>query len=475
LSKPRTHSSRSLVGLAVLLALSLAILGGCSAGVSDGGEIGGGGSIGGGGGGGGGNNDPPDPPDDAIPVLGTSATLSWEPASGPVAGYRVLVSRNGGGFDEESQTGVASVMVSGAAGDVLRMRVAAFDAERNAGPLSDPSEAFVFLGNTSSAAASFSDELAEPSGAGASAASGSAVASSSEDSNATELPSPDPGDESSDTDSPASLAGDDLWWQSQDGAYVRVTSADLTRARLHALPAGERRLVAVDDFDGDGAADLLFAASGELSLARSALTAGPGMLALEPWAELPAGAEFAASGDFDGDGAADAVVVEDGNASLWLAAGDVQPLPAVAPEAHLVGAGDADADGSADLLWAGAGGSLVLWHVVAGALTGESAVTLSEGADVVVFADLDGNGSAEVASQSAPDSLGVSQAVAPFSGWVEAAPSGASLVGCGDYDGDGTRDRLWADAAGLRIIGASGEQLVPQGELGPWRLLDVCK
>lgn len=470
MSKPRTHSSRILVSLAGLLALSLAILGGCSAGVSDGGEIGSGGSIGGGGGGGG-NNNPPDPPDDAIPVLGTSATLSWEPASGPVAGYRVLVSRNGSGFDEESQTGVASVMVSGAAGDVLRMRVAAFDAERNAGPLSDPSEAFVFLGNTSSAAASFSEELAEPSGADASAASGSAVASSSEDSSGTELSSLDPGD---DTDSPASLAGDDLVWQSQDGAYVRVTSADLTRARLHALPAGERRLVAVDDFDGDGAADLLFAASGELSLARSAFTASPGMLALEPWAELPAGADFAASGDFDGDGAADAVVIEDGNASLWLAGGDVMPLPAVAPETRLVGAGDADADGSADLLWAGADGSLVLWHVVAGALTGESAVPLSEGADVVAFADLDGNGSADVASQSAPDSLGVSQAVAPFAGWVEAAPSGASLKGCGDYDGDGTRDRLWADAAGLRIVGASGEQLVPQSELGPWRLLEDC-
>ena len=38
-----------------------------------------------------------------------------------------------------------------------------------------------------------------------------------------------------------------------------------------------RRLVAVADFDGDGASDLLFASPGLLSLARgSALAAGPG-------------------------------------------------------------------------------------------------------------------------------------------------------------------------------------------------------
>jgi hypothetical protein len=470
LSKPRTRSTSIWVGLAVLLALS--ILGGCSAGVSDGGEIGGGGSIGGGGGGGG-NNDPPDPPDDAIPVLGTSATLSWNPASGPVAGYKVLVSRNGGSFNEESQTPSASVMLTGAAGDVLRMRVAAFDGSSNVGPLSDPSERFVFLGDTSSTAASSDDGAGETSGDGASDGS-SSVAGTSEGSSGTELPAADPGDTTSDGDSPVSLAGDDLVWQSQDGAYVRVTSADLTRARLHALPAGQRRLVAVGDFDGDGAADLLFAGSGELSLVRSAFSAAPGLLALEPWAELPAGAEFAASGDFDGDGAADAVVVEDGNASLWLAAGDVLPLPAVAADARLVGAGDADADGSADLLWAGADGGLVLWRIVAGALAAESTVALPEGAEVVAFADLDANGAADVASQSAPDSLGVSQAVAPFSGWVESAPSGASLAGCGDYDGDGTRDRLWVDAAGLRIVGASGEHLVPQTELGSWRLLEDC-
>jgi hypothetical protein len=476
-SKPRFLSSRVLICLAALLLLL--ILGGCSSGVSDGGELGGGGSIGGGGGGGGNNNnpDPPTNPGDPIPVLGTSATLNWSPASGPVFGYQVETSRNGGSFGEGSLIAGPSVTLTGAAGDVVRVRVAAFDSERNLGPMSAPSDPFVFLGNTTTPSGG-----GESSGAGSGSGSGSGgsgpVAGGSEGSGSTEEPPATPGEAPADPDagSPFALAGDDLVWQSQDGAHVRVTSADLTRARLYSLPEGDHRLVAVADFDGDGAADLLFASQGELALAHgSALAAGPGALALETWAQLPSGAEFAASGDFDGDGAADAVVVQGLDASLWLAAGDVLALPAAWYEARVVGAGDADADGSADLLWRGGDGNLVLWRIAGGALASESPVTLPEGAAFVTFADLDGNGSAEVASQSAPDALGVSQAVAPFSGWAEAAPSGAALAGCGDYDGDGTRDRLWTDAAGLRVVTASGEHAVPQDELGDWRLFAACK
>ncbi|HEX5068401.1 MAG TPA: FG-GAP-like repeat-containing protein [Myxococcota bacterium] len=471
MSKPRFQHSRVLICLAALVLLL--ILGGCSSGVSDGGELGGGGGIGGGGGGGGGSNNPPQEPD-PIPVLGTSATLTWSAASGPVFGYKVQVSRNGGGYSEDDQIAGSTFSITGAAGDVFQVRVAAMDSDGNLGPMSSPSDKFVFLGNTTTPSGG-----GESSGEGSGSGGGSGPVAGGEDSSgSTEEPPATPGETPADPDagSPFALAGDDLVWQSQDGALVRVTSADLTRARLYSLPEGDHRLVAVADFDGDGAADLLFASQGELALAHgTALAAGPGALALETWAQLPSGAEFAASGDFDGDGAADAVVVQGLEASLWLAAGDVLALPPAWYEARVAGAGDADADGNADLLWRGGDGNLVLWRIAAGALASESPVTLPEGAAFVTFADLDGNGSAEVASQGAPDALGVSQAVAPFSGWAEAAPSGASLAGCGDYDGDGTRDRLWTDAAGLRVVTASGEHAVPQNELGDWRLIQTCK
>jgi hypothetical protein len=101
-------------------------------------------------------------------------------------------------------------------------------------------------------------------------------------------------------------------------------------------------------------------------------------------------------------------------------------------------------------------------------------LTLPEGATFAAFADLDGDGAAELALQTAPDALTRLQAVSPFASAVESAPSGASLVGCGDYDGDGVRDRLWSDATGLRIVTASGEQVIAQDAIGPWHLFHDC-
>jgi hypothetical protein len=58
---------------------------------------------------------------------------------------------------------------------------------------------------------------------------------------------------------------------------------------------------------------------------------------------------------------------------------------------------------------------------------------------------------------------------------LEAAPSGASLAGCGDYDRDGVPDRLWEAADSLRIAGSRGsEQIVALDPESPWRLVHDC-
>ena len=443
--------------------------------------------TGGGGGGvspGGSNTPPPTNTPDPTPVRSLSATLSWDAASGPVAGYHVLVSRNDSGFTQEAQTNSASVQLMGAPGEVVRVRVAAFDVAGNMGPLSSPSEPFVFVGDPTPPPSDGGGATSTGGGTGSgggTGVAGSGGSGSSGGGSTDPAPGSDPSNTGTHDPHGVSLRGDldgdgadDLVWLSDDGTLVRVTSADLATARLYSLPSGGWQLEAVGDFDGDGAPDLLFFAPGQLAIAPgSALRAGPGALTLVPWATLPDGATFAASGDFDGDGKADVAVVDPSGVSLWLAADSVLPLSVAPPAQASAAAGDADGDGHADLVWISADGAS-LWRIGGGGLIDTTSVTLPEGASFGAFADLDGDGAAELALRTAPDALTRLQAVAPFASAVEPAPSGATLAGCGDYDGDGTRDRLWSDATGLRIATASGEQTIAQDAIGPWHLFADC-
>src|SRR5262245_25531 len=112
--------------------LLVAVMIGCGGGGS--GDVAGNGGTGGSGGNQ--NPPPPPPPDDDGPVQvdGPTALVRWSAAPGPVAGYNVLVSRNGGGFEEELTTPTASADIEGDPGDLVRVRVAAFDAFGNSGP-----------------------------------------------------------------------------------------------------------------------------------------------------------------------------------------------------------------------------------------------------------------------------------------------------------------------------------------------------
>jgi len=85
---------------------------------------------------------------DAVQVVGReSAEIAWEPASGPVNAYGVFVSRNAGDFADEPDQLVAqpAATVEGQYGDVLLVRVAAFDSAGNQGPVSATSEPIEFV------------------------------------------------------------------------------------------------------------------------------------------------------------------------------------------------------------------------------------------------------------------------------------------------------------------------------------------
>ena len=52
---------------------------------------------------------------------------------------------------------------------------------------------------------------------------------------------------------------------------------------------------------------------------------------------------------------------------------------------------------------------------------------------------------------------------------------GGALSGCADFDGDGANDRLWLESDALRVVTASGEQVVALDPASPWRLLKSCR
>lgn len=455
--------------------LIVAVMIGCGGGGS--GDVAGNGGTGGTGGNE--NPPPPPPPDDGpVQVEGPNALIQWSAAPGPVAGYRVLVSRNGGGFQVEIVTTGPSANVKGEPGDLVRVRVAAFDAFGNAGPFSPASDPFKFV-----AAApppppaddgSGDDGGTPPGGDGGEVAGGGSTGGTGGGTPPGESP-----EEPSGPVRPYDLDGDgwvDLVWQSADGSLLRVTSVDLEHARVFSLPAGGWRVAAAGDFDGDGASDLLFAGSGQLAVARgSALRAGPGELTLESWASMPDGLLVGATGDFDADAARDVAVLSNGGSSyIALGSGTNVVLPAIEPDHAPVGAGDADGDHVSDLFVQGPAG-VSLWRVVDGAVVSTQSLPAPSGAAVEGVGDFDGNGSADLAFRTGPGELTIQHTLEPFESWTEAVPAGAALAGCRDYDGDGALDRLWLEPEALHLVTASGAQTIPLETDSTWRLVRDCK
>ena len=78
----------------------------------------------------------------AIDLESDEARFEWTPASGPVEGYAVYLSRNGGPMSLLMLTAADETwaVVPGVPGDELRLQVAAFSAKQPFGPPSDPSE-----------------------------------------------------------------------------------------------------------------------------------------------------------------------------------------------------------------------------------------------------------------------------------------------------------------------------------------------
>jgi hypothetical protein len=235
----------------------------------------------------------------------TQAKFGWSAASGPVAGYRIYVERNGGGFLPHPTTptrpaGDRVVSVSGSYGDVIRVQVAALASDGSEGPRSDPSERIRFVAPPPPTPAPTPPAPPAP------------------------APTPPPAP----TPSPAPAPTPTL------------------------LPPAETS----PDFDGDGQADLLLreGASGSVAVW---LMGENGPSGSRRVGALPATSAIAGNGDYDGDGHADLLSRDDTTTAVNMqllvdgtVVGGGQVVPALDPAWQLAGSGDFDGNGRDDVL-----------------------------------------------------------------------------------------------------------------------------
>lgn len=418
-------------------------------------------------------------------VAPLSADLSWTAADGPVTGYRVFESRDGGPFVASADVPGPSVSVTGDAGETLRIQVAGFDAMGNLGPVSEPSDLLRFEAGGISVVTSGAASAALGS-AGSSASTSGSAASLGSPSDATRQVSQDPSADPAKSAESAPSEGDqalasvrldvdgdgasDLLWESPGQGLLRLTSADLALLALFERPAPEWALVGLGDFDGDGLTDMLWAMdSGQLGLSRMApsLAAQPA-LDFAAAGALAVGEVVVATGDFDGDGAAELLVQgEDAALSVWsLASGEapeVHPLAlAPAPGQTAAGSSDYDGNGVDDLLFQAPDGSLTAWLLDPAGEPDVVSLGAAAGGDVLGSGDFDGDGVADVARDGAAAGvelllLGGGLETPASVDWL-AAGSAPDVVGAGDYDGDGRSDLLSQDASGSILVWFMGAE-----------------
>ena len=283
----------------------------------------------------------------AVEIVGTEAEVAWAVASGAVAGYYVVVARDGRPSQVEAVSLDAKEVIAGSVGQTLVVQVAAFGADGLAGPLSANSDPIRFVTGSGSGT-----------GSGGSSGGGTGTGTGGG--------SPPPGEEPPPDDAP----------------------------RVRA------------DFDGDGAADLV---TRQGDTARLWLMQGARVAKQMPLPAVPPGAELVGIGDYDGNRSSDLLWEdpETGVLTLWrmdrgavtaTAALDRASLPA--QESWLVGgSGDFDGDGRDDVLFfSRKRGEVEVWKFDASG--GVAARTRSSGHrgawSVSAVTDSDGDGLAEV-------------------------------------------------------------------------------
>ncbi|MCG8592303.1 MAG: VCBS repeat-containing protein [Proteobacteria bacterium] len=383
----------------------------------------------------------------AADVVGrTTAELRWSAASGPVVGYQLFVSRNGGGFTATTTVAGTQAMVSGAYGDTVQLQVAAFDASGNLGPRSAASEPIRFV------------EAPEPPGGGGGGGGGGNPVPP-----VVENPLSGFWRDLVRVDFDGNGQTDVLWRNDSTGS-ARVWLMDGgTRVGSFVLPfLGRFSIAGAGDFDRDGRGDVLLH-DAETGQTRIWFTHGQGLDEAVDGPDDPGeNWDVVSCADFDGDGRTD-VLWRDataGQTTLWLMEGASIRRSQLLNDLddtfwRVVGAGDYNGDGRADILWRNAfTGKNLMWEMRGTTVTGQQ--TFRPLYDTqwvpVASADFDGDGTDDLLWRNfrtlEMQVWMMDSGTAARGGPMIGRARSWSVVGVGDYDADGLTDILWRRANG---------------------------
>jgi FG-GAP-like repeat len=134
------------------------------------------------------------------------------------------------------------------------------------------------------------------------------------------------------------------------------------------------------------------------------------------------------------------------------------PLPTVVVTAPA--SGDFNADGKSDIAWRDSGGNVAIWEMNGTQILNPGATFVGNVPNppwtIVGTGDFNGDGYADMLWRDSSGDLGIwlmnsTQVLNPTSTFVAAVP-GWSVAGVGDFNGDGTSDLLWTDGNGNYAI-----------------------
>ena len=249
--------------------------------------------------------------------------------------------------------------------------------------------------------------------------------------------------------------------------------------------AGNERVLASGDFNGDGQADEHLIQNTATGVTTIVGVDSAGITEMATRTGLPSDATVAATADFDGDGRDDLLLSGNGSVSVWELGSHgaaVQGLTkTVGAGWSLAGTGDFDGDGSADLLWRnGTTGGLSAWLDLdrSGGPIESGEIAFDPSSQIVGIADFGGDGRDDLLVRSADGTVSLwqntgSSVTRTDLGHMDSVWE-ADLVG--DFSGDGKADVLWrsGDTATLWMMnGASVAAEETISVAANWRTVDL--
>jgi hypothetical protein len=248
------------------------------------------------------------------------------------------------------------------------------------------------------------------------------------------------------------------------------------------LPAASK-LTDTHDLNGDGFSDIVWLDSSTSSVAVWLMDAAQVLVSGSPGTAPTSTSSIVGQRDFNGDGTYDLLWQDtnSGDISIWFMNGtqvvSVGAVGSVSAGWSVVGVADFNLDGKGDLLWQDGQGDTSIWLMNGASLLVPpvSLGTIPTKFTVAGTGDFNGDGVPDILwhDNTSGDmsiwfmQVANSQVYVGSSAPVGNIPTTWSVVGTGDFNGDGMTDIAWRDTAGDTAIWLmSGASVLSAGGLG---------